>query len=72
MDYFNHNGAQVWGSQTWAGVLAPWPVKRGIPTASAQSGTVVKAYHGGSVNLGFADGHVERCTQLTYAKVSLK
>jgi prepilin-type processing-associated H-X9-DG protein len=72
VDYFNHNGAQIWGSQTWAGVLAPWPVKRGVPTNSAQSGKMVNEFHGGSINLGYVDGHVERCTQLTYAKVSLK
>jgi len=72
VDYFNHNGTQVWGSQTWAGVLAPWPVKRGIATTAATSGTMSKDLHGGCVSLGFVDGHCERSTKLTFANVSLK
>jgi prepilin-type processing-associated H-X9-DG protein/prepilin-type N-terminal cleavage/methylation domain-containing protein len=72
VDYFNHNGSQVWGSQTWAGVLAPWPVQRGILTTSSLSGTVVKTMHGGRLNLGFADGHCEQTTKITAAMVMLK
>jgi len=66
---FNENASQPWGSQTWAAVLAPWPI---IRNGSSTSSKVDRTLHGGRITLIYCDGHGEQVAELTTAMMNPK